>query len=194
MIRTLRFGLLALLLAGLVLPLATLRVRADDKEETNKAMKAAKEAVEALIKSGGKGAEALAKKNDIVPVMYLFKPRNERYPNAIGYGAKGEAVEIKIMNLAKKTLPAAQLQKESADLITMAKQTKAIGELNKYYAPKTKKAGKDPKDWHKYNDEMQKYADDLIEAVKSGKPDAVKKVSNALNSACVNCHGIFRDS
>lgn len=186
MVRNLRIGLLALFAASLVVLTAEQGIHAADKEDLKKAM----DAIDQLIKSDGKGAEAAAKASGIDIMMHLFKPKNK---GGIGVGPKGDGIEVKIINLAKKALPAAQLTKEAEELITMAKQTKAIGDVNEFYGPKEKRAGKDPKEWKKYNDEMKQFSLELIAAVKGGKPDDVKKVANSINSSCVNCHTVFRD-
>ena len=186
MIRNLRVGLMALLAASLVVLTVEQGVSAADKEELKKAM----DAVTSVIKEDGKNAEAVAKATSIDAMMHLFKPKSK---GGIGVGPKGDGIEIKIMNLAKKALPVEQLKKEAEDIVTMAKQTKAMADINAFYGPKEKRAGKDPKEWKKYNDEMRQSAKDLIEAVKSGKADEVKKVANTANSSCVNCHTVFRD-
>lgn len=186
MIRNLRIGLLALFAASLVVLTAGQGIHAADKEDLKKAM----DAIDQLIKSDGKGAEAAAKASGIDIMMHLFKPKSK---GGIGVGPKGDGIEIKIINLAKKALPAAQLTKEAEDLITMAKQTKAIGDVNAFYGPTMKRAGKDPAEWKKYNEEMKQFSLELIAAVKGGKPDDVKKAANSINSSCVNCHTVFRD-
>ena len=84
-------------------------------------------------------------------------------------------------------------QKQSADLIRMAEVTRAVSHLTPYYAPKEKKAGKDPENWKKYGREMQQGSQELIKAVKSGDPMAVKTAATNLNASCTDCHGDFRD-
>lgn len=186
MIRKMRLGLLAFFMASLVVLTADLRATAADKEDLKKAMDILAE----LVKSDGKGAEAASKKTSIDVVMHLFKPANK---GGIGVGEKGEGIEPKIIALSKKALPADQLKKEADILITLARQTKAIADINEFHGPAKKVANKDPKDWKKYNDEMRKFSVDLVKAIESGKADDVKKVSTSLNSSCVNCHTIFRD-
>ena len=185
--RNLRVGLLALFVAGLALLTANHGVGAPPtKEEIQKA----RDAIEEMVKTAGKGADKVAASNEIAAVMQAFKPE------AKGGIMAGQGIELKVMALAKKTVPADQLAKESADLIKMAQHTKAIGDINHYYAPKDKKPKMDPKDWVKYNDDMKKFSLELVEVLKKPKADPaeVKKVSNSLNSSCVNCHTTFRDA
>jgi cytochrome c556 len=48
--------------------------------------------------------------------------------------------------------------------------------------------------WKKFNEEMRKGADELLEAAKGGDPKAVKTAANNLNASCTNCHATFRDN
>lgn len=186
MMRNLRVGLLALFVAGLALLTANHGVGAPP---TPAQIAAARNAIEEMVKTGGKGADKAATDNEIAAVMQAFKPE------AKGGIMAGMGIELKVMAMAKKSVPADQLAKEAADLIKMAQHTKAIGDINHYYAPKDKKPKMDPKDWVKYNDDMKKYSLDLVEALKKKEPDSaeVKKISNSLNSSCINCHTTFRD-
>jgi len=186
MMRNLRVGLLAFFVAGLVLLTANHGMSAPTMEQIAQARKA----IEEMVKTGGKGADKAATDNEILPVMIAFKPE------AKGGIMAGQGIELKVMALAKKTVPADQLAKEAADLIKMAQHTKAIGDIAHFYAPKENKPKMNPKDWVKYNDDMKKYSLDLIEALKKPAPDKdeVKKIANSLNSSCVNCHEKFRDA
>jgi cytochrome c556 len=167
---------------------------ADDPDEK----KANKEAADAVLKlaKGSGNAQDIAKKNQIEYVMHGFKLRNK---GGIGVGAKAGAVtpdgiEAKIINLAKKALQKGDLAKEADGLTQAAKVTKAIADISEFYAPKEKKADKDPKEWKKYNDDMKMGADALIDAIKSGDPMKVKMAAGKLNQSCNECHGKFRDS
>jgi hypothetical protein len=176
---------------------------ADDEAEA----KAVKEAQADLLKlKDMNGAAAKAKAKAIADasrkaadggdeglkfVMRAFKPRAK---GGIGVGAKGESIELKIIGLSKRKLPAAEVGKQAKDLEMIAGVSKAISEVTHHYTPKAKKPGKDPKDWTKYTDEMTKGADELAKAAKGGNAQEIKTAATNLNASCTNCHGTFRDS
>jgi hypothetical protein len=195
-------ALLALGLAGLAVS-SSLRAadKDSDKKEKEKLIAAAREIItQTYGKSPDdqkKEAPELAKKYDIGHVMHAaFKPRDK---GGLGIGAKPDAIlpdsiELKIMALAKKAPTKAALTKEADDLVKAIEITRTIAEINTYWVPKKKEPGKDPKDWTKFNEDMKKGSEELIKALKSGDPAAVNKAATNLNSSCVNCHGVFRDS
>ena len=174
-----------------------------DDEEDAKAVKEAQEALKKLKEMNGEAAKAQAKAiadasrkaagggdEGLKYVMRAYKPRAK---GGIGVGPKGESIELKIIGLSKRALPAAEVGKQSKDLEEIAKISKAISEVTYHYTPKGKKPGKDPKDWTKYTDEMKKGADELARAVKSGNARAIKTAATNLNASCTDCHGDFRD-
>ncbi len=55
------------------------------------------------------------------------------------------------------------------------------------------KGGKGPKEWKSHTEEMKQASLELIKAVKSGNPGAVKTASFKLEGSCTNCHSDFRD-
>jgi hypothetical protein len=182
--------LLALAIGFLAAPGS--RGAADDDEKEIKA------AQDAVVKLAGmkddqarKQAEALAKKLDLGNVMYVFKPRAKK---GVGIGPKGEGIEIKLNNMSKRALAKMDLTKQQADLLRLTDITRAVSDLVPHYAPKEKKAGKDPANWKKYSQEMHQGSLDLATAVKGGDPKAVKTAAAKLNDACTNCHSEFRDS
>jgi soluble cytochrome b562 len=175
-----------------------------DDEEDAKAIKAAREGLLKLVNMNGNAAKAQAKAiadasrkaaaggdEGLKYVMRAYKPRSK---DGIGVGAKGESIELKIIALSKRVLPAAEVGKQSKDLEKIASISKAISEVTHHYTPKGKKPGKDPKDWTKYTDEMTKGADELAKAVKSGNAREIKTAATNLNASCTNCHGTFRDA
>jgi hypothetical protein len=165
---------------------------ADDDEQ-----KATKEAQVALIKlmdtmnNGGAAkdqAEAIHKKfDDLKPVMNVFKPRAK---GGLGVGppSKGDGIELKIISLGKKVLAKGEASKQKDDLIKVAMVSKAVAEVADLYPPK-----KDVDKWKKYDEEMRKGADELIQTAKSGDPKSIKNAANNLNASCTNCHSDFRD-
>jgi hypothetical protein len=198
MIRTLRIGTLALLVACLVLATADRAARGADKDDDKKKeeeakklakIKAAGEAVDLLTK-GKMNAADIVKTHDLEFVMYSFKPNNKG-----GLGA-GDGFEVRLRKLAaaKKDMTKDALAAEAAELTRLAEVSKAIAELiEKYPLPKAEK-DKNPKDWVKFNKEMKQGSIEFLEAVKTMNPEAVRKSAGALNGACVNCHRVFRDA
>jgi hypothetical protein len=171
--------------------------RADDKEDAAKEVAAAKEAVLKWVDKPGTAddAKALAKKHTTERVMHLFKPRDK---NGIGVGAKPygapikDSIELTIIDLAKddKKLPTKDIvSKLGPDIVTLAKQTQAIAEINAYQAPAPMGA-KQPALWKQLNDDMKAGAADMI--AKSTDPVAVKAAAMKINNACVKCHETFR--
>jgi hypothetical protein len=70
----------------------------------------------------------------------------------------------------------------------------SIGMFAKDKCPvKTKMGEKDPKEWVKWCEDMEKYGKELAEAAKAKNADKVKTAATNLYSTCNNCHTIFRD-
>jgi len=197
MIRTLRLGTLALLVAGVALAAATGAARADkddDKKKEEEARKLAKIKAAAAdldkVIDGKMMPAAVAKAHDIEPIMYTMKPSGK------GGVGQGDGFEVKIRAIAasKKAWPEAKLKAEADELTRLTKYTKAIGEVSDYLPiPKQRAKNATDKDWKRYNEEMRKASDDLADAVKKMDPEAVKTAGTKLNSSCVSCHTKFRD-
>jgi soluble cytochrome b562 len=195
------------LTAGTVLALgiwcaAASRGFSADDEEDAKAVKDAQQGILKLMDMNGNAAKTEAKAiadkarkaagggdEGLKYVMRAFKPKAK---GGIGVGAKGESIELKIIALSKRV--SGEAAKRKNDLEKIAGVSKAIGEVTHYYPPKTKKAGKDPKDWTKYTDDMIKGSDELAKAAKSGNAREIKTAATNLNASCTNCHGAFRDA
>jgi len=168
-------------------------VRAD--EETKAAQKDILD-VTKEVEGGGKVTktklEAIKKKyEDLNTIMHVYKPR-EKGGLGVGPMGKGDGIEMKIIALGKKQLSKMQLDKESTDLVKMAHVNVAVAEIAALYVPKPK-AGKGPKEWQEYVDQMKKSSFDLAKAVKGGNPTDVKTAANNLNNSCNMCHSDFRD-
>jgi hypothetical protein len=146
-----------------------------------------------------KAAKEFAEKNPIEYIMYQFKPRARS--GGLGVGKltdkiTPDAIELKIMAMAdpKKKLSAGEITRLQAAYIEMAQRTAAVAELTHVYTPKEKKPGKDPKDWTKFTEDMQKGSKELIEALKKKDEKAVFTAAGKLNASCNDCHAIFRDT
>jgi len=134
---------------------------------------------------------------DLEAVMPAYKPVNK---NGIGFttlkpGAKampGDGIEAKIISLSKR-VDAKALPAEKADLLKMAYVNLALGEIMAHYPPEKIKAGKGPKDWKRFTDEMKEATDEFIKAVNVGKGPDVKKAAVKIEATCNDCHSAFRD-
>jgi soluble cytochrome b562 len=173
----------------------------EKKEDEDKEVKEAQKAVLDLCKdvAGGKAAKDVDAKaakikkkyEELNTVMHIYKPRDK---GGIGYGKTGQGIELKIIDLGKRKVAAASLDKEKDELVKMANINIAMAAIAKHYAPAKPKGGKGKKDWEGHTDDMRKAAEELRKAAKDGKADQIKKAANDLNNSCNNCHTDFRDS
>jgi hypothetical protein len=188
----------ALLVWSLVL--ATNGTAADeDKEVRDGILKLADAEAKGDSTAAKKQAEGIAAKVDeIAPVMDLMKPRGD---GGLGVGsAPGkitpDGIEKKLIAMDKEKNPMtpAQLTAQGDALARMGEQMAAIAEVAKLKCPVKKKEGdKDPKDWAKWTDEMQKGSLEFANAAKAKDPARLKTVTRKLNSTCSECHSVFRD-
>jgi cytochrome c556 len=107
----------------------------------------------------------------------------------------GNSIERKIGELADpgKKLTPAQLAKQSEELVLLAYQTAVLANLAREWVPDRKEGRKDPKDWLAWSQDMHDRALDLAAAVKGKDPQAVRKAADKLDSACKQCHSVFRE-
>jgi hypothetical protein len=163
-------------------------------DEAKEAKAAVTKVVNAMRQGGNAGPQAaeVAKKVEIENLMLCFKPRNK---GGFGVGPKvtgKDGVEQKIINMAKRALPPAEVTKQKEPLIEMAERVQAVAEITQHYMP-PKKAGANPANWKKYGQETKKAAQDLAGALKGGNPEKIKMAATDLNASCTNCHSDFRD-
>jgi len=195
--RTLGLGLA--LSAAIGLLTAGSAIRAADDDDEVKMTKSAGKDIADLAKQieAGKDVKALAAKidkkyEDLKPLMdAAFKPR-DKYGIGVGPKGKGDGIEVKIQNMSKRALAAATLAKQKEALLKMGYINLAIAEVTMLRSVKPK-GGKGPKEWKSHTEEMKQGALELIKAVKSGNPAAVKTASLKLEGSCTNCHSDFRD-
>jgi hypothetical protein len=101
-------------------------------------------------------------------------------------------IEEKIRNLSMKEMNAAGIKKESHELQLLAYRTAVAGALTYNYAPATKTGKKDPEEWRELSLKMRDSGVELANAVQKGDTTAVRNAGNNLNSACSQCHVVFR--
>jgi cytochrome c556 len=181
-------------IAVLALAVTLLSAHADENESKAPVLKLAE-----LIENGDdtKAATKGLAKFDLNEAMGLLKLRSREGlglgPRGGAYPAKEDGIEAKIMALASKELPAAQLKTQAADLEKAAYVVAALAHVSEAHTPARKVGAKDPKDWAKFTEEMKRGSMGLAAAVKKGSPAEVKKVASKLNASCNACHEIFRN-
>jgi hypothetical protein len=102
-------------------------------------------------------------------------------------------IEEKIRALTMKQLTAAAMKKEAKELELLGYRSAVVGSLTYFYAPVMKKGDKDPQDWRNYSIQMRDASVNLAVAAQKGDAAGVFKASNSLNSACSQCHSVFRN-
>lgn len=186
-VRVLAVAVASALALGLVILPAGLAA-----DEKNPAAGPVLKAAEALKKgddaSAKKEIEAL-KKMDLEGVMHLFKLRDK---GGLGVGdkpgaVKPDGIEAKIIQMAKKAAPA-DAKPPATD---MGYIIAVIADVATGKCPVDKKTGeKDPKDWAQWSKDMK---DGAMELAKAKSADEAKKAAAKVNTACNNCHGVFRE-
>jgi hypothetical protein len=105
-------------------------------------------------------------------------------------------IEEKIRNLANTRPPTMQrnIKKEAAELALLADKIAVIAQVNYEFAPKEKEGKKDPADWKQWSIDMQNAALALAAAARKSNPAMVLAAAQKLNSSCVRCHNIFKET
>ena len=181
-------------LLGLGLWIASQANGRTDEKETREAVLKLIDTMKKDPAAAKKQAEELAKKADLEDVMNLFKPRAK---GGLGFNPKDDAkkdgIELKLQFLAKTAPAKMELEKQAADYNRLIEVAQAVAEVATYAkVPKPQTAGKGPKDWKQYTDDVKKGLKELGDSVKSGDPAKVKTAAGAVNTACNNCHTDFR--
>ncbi len=185
----------AVALSALMLTVA--RGRDKDEADNLKAAAAAAPEVKKLADAAGdpaalkKEGAAISSKFDLLPIMWAFKPREK---GGLGVGDKGEGIELKLIALGKKAVPAKDMAGQAADLKRLAEVSRGIAEVTPDYAAKFTKTAKEAQEWKGYAEQMKKASDDLLGAVKTSNAKTLKDAANHLNASCNDCHTKFRDN
>jgi len=101
-------------------------------------------------------------------------------------------VELKIGELAKKELAAANFKKEARELELLGYRAAVVGALTYYYAPAAKTGKKDPQEWRSLSVQMRDNSVNLAVAAHKADPAAVLKACSDLSSTCTQCHNVFK--
>ena len=139
-----------------------------------------------------KQAHAIADKHDLGSLMWAFRPRDK---GGVGVGAKPDAIETKLLALAKKPPTAKELEEQRPDLVRMAKVTLAVGRVAPLYASQYAPpgAGRGKRDWRRCCDDLNAASQDLIDALGGGDPGAVRRAAGRVNETCNACHETYRN-
>ncbi len=142
-----------------------------------------------------KEAALLAKDADLGDVMNLMLPRTKK---GVGVGTEAgkitpDGIEAKLINIARKPLPQKQLDYEATALARLAVITAAVSEVAQAKVPQKDEGAKKRADWTMWAKEMRQASGQLAQSAKTKNPTEVKTAAAKLNSACNNCHGVFRD-
>jgi cytochrome c556 len=203
LVRVSLFGTLALALSLLAGPV-TRGADDDDLADIKEAQKVS-DKLKKLIDAVADGKtmdlpelkKAVKDTTDLKHVMWAaYKPREK---GGLGVGDKAGAIkpdgiEIKLINMGKKPLTAAQLEKEGPAIIQMAKVAQGMVEVVELNTPGQDLPKKPIADWKKFNKEQKDGAQDLIDAVNKNNPKAVQAAATKLYGSCTSCHGVFRPS
>jgi hypothetical protein len=102
-------------------------------------------------------------------------------------------IEEKVKALRKTKLKDSDMKKQGPGIALMANQIAAIAQLTDELPPVKQKEGeKDPKEWKKWSEDMQKIALELAAAAKQGNAAKVHIVAKKLDDNCTACHKIFK--
>ncbi len=168
---------------------------ADDKDVRSAILKIADLIEKNDDAAAKKQAAALAKDAELGDVMYLLLLRSKK---GVGVGPEPgkitpDGIEAKLINIGKRPLPKAQIDKEGDAIARMALITAAVAEVAHVKAPEKNEGTKKRADWLMWAQEMRQASGQLNQAAKAKNPAGVKTAAAKVNSACNNCHGVFRD-
>jgi ribosomal protein S20 len=174
-------------------------INADDKGNLRASVQ---KIADALAKDDAAGATRLAadvaKSIELEEAMNLMKRHDTAKDKSKVFGMgepagsiKPDGIEAKILGLGK--INKSQFEKESSALATMADRVAAIALIAKAKAPEKDEGAKKKKDWLEWVGAMESSALELASAARAKNLADLKKASTKLNSACANCHGVFRD-
>jgi hypothetical protein len=188
---------LGLLSLGLVFILAGQGTGGEEK------MKMSVLKIAAAIEKGDKaGATAAAKAlanslkdfDEIEDVMAVFKLREK---HGIGVGTKPNAIvpdgiELKLLAIGRDAPGQAAVNKEAEALEKMAYVIAAVAEVAIAKPPAKDEGKKKKKDFIRWAKDMREAAPGLAVAAKSKSPAEIQKAAAKINSACTNCHSVFK--
>lgn len=135
-----------------------------------------------------------AKVGGLKDPMHAFALRSK---GGLGIGSKADAIkpdgiEAKIIDLGKKSLPAATLKDQADDIKKAAYLSLAIAELTAAATPTKDDPKKKIKDWEKWTKEMQTASKDLAAAADKKDAKGIMNAAKSLDGTCSACHQDFR--
>jgi hypothetical protein len=131
-------------------------------------------------------AAALKKRfGNVRGAMRLFNPRSA---GGLGFGARGVAIEHKLLNLEEAGISAEVLKKETAHLRQIAQVNLVLAEITRGFAPEKPFLGRGKKEWERDVDALKTASKELLKALQAGSPKDVQAAAGRINNACNNCH------
>jgi hypothetical protein len=174
----------------------------DDKVKIEKARKSVLKIAAALEKKDNTAAAAEAKAlakslkdfDEIENVMAVFKLREK---NGLGVGSKRDGIvpdgiELKLLGIARDAPGQNAANKEAEALEKMAYVIAAVAEVALAKPPDRDEGKKKKKDFIRWAKDMRDAAPGLAVAAKSKSPAEIQKAAAKINSACTNCHSVFK--
>jgi hypothetical protein len=134
-----------------------------------------------------KAARAGKRYGRVTTIMRVYNPTTE---GGIGFGPeKGDSLEQKLLDLARRELTPDRLKKESAELARLAHINLVVAEMIRPHAPLEPVAGRGKKEWDQDVENLKKVSRGLLEAVRASDPAAVRAAAFRINRTCDRCHG-----
>jgi hypothetical protein len=162
----------------------------DELKQAKKAQAALIDMVDAMAKGGDGKKEAAAihdQFDDVKVVMIVFRNATK---GGMALGSRGpDGIEKKIQDVDRKRLSKEDAAAQKEDLIRAARFARAVAQVAELYDDPAKKA---PAKWKRFNQDMRKGADDLIEAARAGDPTKIKAAVANLHASCTDCHSEFK--
>jgi hypothetical protein len=133
-------------------------------------------------------AKALAAKVQLVDIFDLLRLRSK---GGLGVGKSAKAnpdgIELKLVKLGRDPLDQATVDREAAELETMAYRVAAMAEVVVLKPAKSIPESK----WIKFAREMRAAAAELAGAAKGRSPVEIQKAAVKINASCNGCHSEF---
>jgi len=102
----------------------------------------------------------------------------------------GDSVELFVRRLVARPLTAAEVDKNKAEMLKIARVIRAMSELAPYRVPVNAKPAV-KKEWAQVAAEFHDTATGLHDAVEKSDPAAIRAAARKLNNTCCHCHSLL---
>jgi cytochrome c556 len=195
--RLLAVAVICCLVIGFLIFNGSGRAQDDEQKARDTILKMADTLAKNDIDEARKQSKQL-KDADLDDIMPLFALRTARNKKALGLGdtpgaIKPDGIEKKLETLGKSQLSAGEVANEAPAIERAAYVAAAIAMVIHDKCPVDSKQGnKDPADWKKWSDDMEKQAMALAAAAKAKNAATIQKVAGHLDEVCKSCHVPFK--